>query len=86
MKDWTYFITRNSENGIVLDTCDLWEKKPTRTILDGTISWDGGGRHLGRFIVKDLWKYGFMTYPDTDREVIKTILGVTEQMKSWKFK
>ena len=70
----TYFISRDSLDGVVTDECDLWWVRPLRTRVGERVTWVAGAGpetgHLGKCTLVEV-TYWFRTYPDSDRQLLK---------------
>lgn len=70
---WTYYVTRDSRDGVLSNICDLWSGvKPKRERQDGAVLWipkTSNACYLGEHAVKDIQRW-FGTIPDTDLELI----------------
>jgi len=81
---WTYYISRDSLDGVPAATCNLWWVKPTRVKHRYHVTWVASNLqepgHLGEYPVEhiDVW---FRTRPDTDLELIKAEQWATPEKK-----
>ncbi len=68
-----YYVSRDSWNGVMSDTCDVWRTKPIRVRHATRVAWVHGNHtdpgHAGRYPVEDITK-SIRTQPDTDLELI----------------
>lgn len=70
---WTYWVSRDSLDGILDAKCNVWRIKPIRVQHRYRVTWvcadhlDPG--HLGEFPPDEVGKW-FRVYPETDRELI----------------
>jgi hypothetical protein len=82
---WVYWISRDNLAGELAAVYRLWYRKPTREVTGNTILWQatavGDPGHLGVFNARDLAEFGCRTLPDTDLELIRQEMGVTEEME-----
>jgi hypothetical protein len=80
---WTYFVSRDSLDGVPSAMCNLWYAKPMRTKVLHRVVWlagdDDNPCHLGEYSLDDVRAW-FRTIPDTDLELIKIDQFVTERM------
>ncbi len=79
---WCYFVSRDSNGGVLSDVCQLWWMKPLRVVHADRVWWvarelDEPG-HLGEHPVKDIVHW-FRTKPDTDLELIRVEQWSTEE-------
>lgn len=69
----SYYCTRDSEDGVLAEKCDLWAIKPLRSRQGGRVCWlpravvDHG--HLGQHSTAMIMKW-YGVYPETDLELI----------------
>ena len=70
---WTYYVTRDSEHGVLAPLCDAWGLRPRRVEQDGCVKWvpaEGAyGGHLGLHDNNTL-RHNHLTPAETDRELV----------------
>jgi len=71
---YTYFISRDSEQGALADECDIWFAKPRRIEFGGNVNWIPSSfsepGHFGKYTIEKVRTlYG--TYLKTNLELIK---------------
>jgi hypothetical protein len=75
---WTYYVSRDSVNGVLSETCSLWCVKPTRTRHNGRVTWKGAPGFLG-LCTLEITVAWFGTYPETDLELIRVEQNASEK-------
>lgn len=80
--EWTYFISRDSFDGILSRTCSLWGGKPTRHKSGRSVLWGNKTEpiYMGEYHPEQLVAR-FRTIPETDLELIKVETRPTR--KEW---
>ena len=71
---WTYFVSRNSLDGVLAEKCDLWGISPLRSKSTHRVTWLGTSvedpGHIGEYTL-DVIRGWFGVIPDSDRELIR---------------
>lgn len=78
---WTYYVSRDSLDGVLAAQCTLWSVKPVRLKTETLVLWSVGEHHighrLGNFDIARIQAW-FRTYPETDLELIKAEVRPTK--------
>jgi hypothetical protein len=79
---WTYWISRDSVNGVLSDYCHLWCGRPTRVRVAAGIDWRGKQILIGKYKLTyiESW-FGAERIPETDIMLFKVVMGVTPKMQ-----
>ncbi len=69
----TYWMTRNSSQGLISSIVDVWTKRPDRTYSDGEVVWINymEGAYWGRWTLDQAYAQVRGGVPDTDRECLR---------------
>jgi hypothetical protein len=84
---WTYWISRDSANGVLYPTCKLWAARPNRTRYGTRVLWrrddEQKGLLIGIYALSDIERwFGSARIPETDIQLFKVEMGVTERMRA----
>ncbi len=73
-KVWTYYVSRDSFNGVLTSLCDVWWIKPLRVKHGARVTWVGADTHepghMSRHTVDEIIEI-FRVAPDNDRQLVK---------------
>ncbi len=71
---WVYWISRDSYDGELADSCNIWWIQPERRRVAGHVTWcprlAAYTGHFGRYSLEDVMKM-YRVKPDTDLELIR---------------
>lgn len=80
---WVYYVSRNSELGVMRPKCRLWGARPTRVRIGNQVTWVAGNTddpcYLGEHLPDDIMGW-FGVVPDTDLELIRAAQHPTKKM------
>lgn len=80
---WTYWISRDSRNGVLVNYCHLWCGRPTRHRDPDFVDWRGSQICIGRYRLSDVERwFGADRIPETDIMLFKVVMGVTPRMQA----
>lgn len=82
---WTYYLTRDSENGRVDAKIDVWWKHPIRVDHGCCITWEPSDQNEPGWYQKyepGVLRADGVTVPDTDRELIVAERWATEKVQA----
>lgn len=67
---WTYYISRNSADGVPSATVDVWPAHPTRVVRGTCAVWELADGPMNSYPAGHLKQTTNVTEPDNDRELI----------------
>lgn len=71
---WTYYVSRDTFDGKLADTCNIWWEKPERRTCGNHVTWCPRvfqqPCHFGRYMLDEVRRL-YRVAPDTDLELIR---------------